>query len=270
MTIQHILYLPTIFVFGLVFGIMFNEKRRGIIADDSLVSSRQDDPVQRRTSGSKLFQFFIIFLLVFVVTHMFEIPWGSKAVSQLLGEVEIFDKRPVFSSIEVYKRISQFPVEGLTAYKQFTYTIDIIFPLSFFAFLITLARFVSQRITIPKYLENFLIGLPFFWFASDLIENAVIFSLLFNYPSQSIFLASSLGYITAMKFGLLLFSIFTPSLLIIFARKYTRQLKRGTSTILSASAELPPTQIGTAPANIPGRVLIKCQDPHPPRDSPIT
>lgn len=269
MTVQHILYIPTLFLLGFVFGIMFSEKRKGIMAIDSMESTSQEDPVQYKTNASKLVQIFIIFLLVFVITHVFEIPWGSKAVSILLGEVEIFDKRPVFSSIEVYNRISQFPFEGLIAYKYFTYTIDIIFPLSFFAFLITLARFVSQRIIIPKYLENILIGLPFFWFASDLIENAVIFSLLFNYPSQSIFLASSLGYITVMKFGLLLISIFTPSLLIIFAKKYTRQLKRGTSTILSASAELTPPQIGTAPANIPGRVLIKCQDPHPPRDSPI-
>lgn len=224
MTSQHILYIPTIFVLGLVFGIMFNEKRRGRSAISSMATNSQDALVQQKTSGSTLFQSFVIFLLVFIITHTFEIPWGSKAISQLLGGVEIFDKSPVFSSIEVYNRISQFPIEGLIAYKHFTYTIDIIFPLSFFAFLLTLARYVSQRIAIPKYSVNILISIPFFWFAFDLIENTVIFSILFNYPSQSIILASSLGYITTLKFGLLLLSIFTPSLLLIFANKVTSPL----------------------------------------------
>lgn len=225
MTTQHIFYIPTIFLLGLVFGIIFTERRRGINTVNSITSKRQEDTVQHKTFGSKLFQTFVIFILVFVITHMFEIPWGSKAVGQLLGRgVEIFDKRPVFSSTEVYNQISKFPFEGLIAYKHFTYTIDIIFPLSFFAFLLTFARFVSQRITIPKYLVNILIGLPFFWFACDMFENAIIFSILSYYPTKIIILASSLGYITTVKFGLLLLSIFTPSLLFVFANKASSRL----------------------------------------------
>lgn len=221
---QHILYIPTIFVLGLVFGVMINKKKRGLIANNLMVKTSQENRLQRKVSASKLFHTFVIFIIVFVITHMFEIPWGSKAVRQLLGGTEIFDMRPVFSSVEVYNRLSQFPVEGLIAYKRFTYTIDLIFPLSFFAFLLTLAHFVSQRITIPKYIANILIGLPVFWFTFDLIENAVIFSILSDFPNQSKVLASSLGYITAMKFGLLLFSIFMPSLLFIFAKKLDEPL----------------------------------------------
>lgn len=219
MPIQHIFYIPAIFLLGLVFGIMINERRRGIIAKNSATATSDNDQLHHETSGNRLLQTFIIFLLMFVVTHMFEIPWGSKAVKQLLGGLEIFDKRPIFSSTEIYTKISQYPVEGLIAYKRFTYTVDIIFPLSFFAFLLTLARFVSQRITIPKYAVNVLIGLPIFWFASDLVENAVIFSILSKFPSQSEILASSLGYITTTKFGLLLLSLFIPSLLFIFSKK---------------------------------------------------
>lgn len=223
MTSQHILYIPTILVLGFVFGIIISERRRRI-GQNSFSTISENVPLQFKTSGNKLFQTFVIFLLVFLITHVFEIPWGSKAVSQLLGGVEIFDKRPVFSSIEIYNRISQFPAEGINAYKLFTYTIDVIFPLSFFAFLLTFARFVSQRKSIPKYLINILISLPFIWFACDLIENAIIFNILSNYPSQNIILASSLGYITTVKFGLLLLSIFTPSLIFIFANKVTSRL----------------------------------------------
>lgn len=208
MTIQHIFYIPTIFLLGFVFGTMINK-----------ATESQNNQLQYKTSRRKLLQTFLVFLLVFVITHIFEIPWGSKAVRQLLGGIEIFDKSPVFSSDVVYELISLFPHEGLMAYKRFTYTIDILFPLSFFVFLFTFSRFVCQRITIPKYLENVLIYLPIFWFVSDLLENTVIFNILTEFPSQNEFLGSSLGFITVIKFGLLLLSILTPSLLLLFAKK---------------------------------------------------
>jgi hypothetical protein len=208
MTIQHIFYIPTIFLLGFVFGTMTNK-----------VTQSQNNQLLYKTSRRKLLQTFLIFLLVFVVTHIFEIPWGSKAVSKLLGGIEIFDKSPVFFSDTVYERISLFPAEGLMAYKRFTYTIDVLFPFSFLLFLFTYARFVSQRIHIPKYLAKVLIRLSFFWFAFDMLENAVIFNMLSKFPSQNEFLGSSLGFITVIKFGLLMLSILMPSLLFIFANK---------------------------------------------------
>lgn len=218
MPIQHIFYIPAIFLLGLVFGIMIAERRRGAMAINSMVTAKKNNQLLHKTSGKQLLQTFFVFFLVFVITHLFEIPWGPKAISQLLDGQEIFDRRPVFSSVEVYKRLSHFPAEGLIACKRFTYTIDLIFPFSFFIFLLTFARFVSQRISIQKHLVKALIGLPYFWFASDLVENAVIFSILSKFPTQIDFLASSLGFITAMKFGLLLLSVITPSLFFIFAR----------------------------------------------------
>jgi hypothetical protein len=208
MTIQHIFYIPSIFLLGFVFGTMVNK-----------TTTSKKDQLQYKTSKKKLLQTFLIFFLVFVVTHIFEIPWGSKAVSQLLGGIEIFDKSPVFSSEAVYERVRLFPAEGLMAYKRFSYTIDVLFPISFLVFLSTFARFVSQRITIPKYLAKVLIRVSFFWFAFDMLENAVIFNILTKFPSQNELLGSSLGFITVLKFGLLLLSILMPSLVFLFANK---------------------------------------------------
>lgn len=209
MTSQHIFYIPTVFVLGLVFGTMISRSKE--------ISSNEQLPY--KTSGKRLLQTFLIFLLVFVITHVYEIPWGPKAVSRLLGGFEIFDKRPIFSGSEIYERIRLFPEVGLLAYKRFTYTIDILFPASFFVFLFTFARFVSQRVVIPKYLGSAMIRLPFLWFGFDLIENAAIFHILSTFPDKGDFLSSSLGFITAVKFCLLFLSILTPSLLYIFAKK---------------------------------------------------
>lgn len=219
MTIQHIFYIPTIFLLGLVFGFILNERRPGISGVNAIATDQPDYQFQYRTSGRKLFLAFLIFLLVFIITHMFEIPWGSKSVSHLLGGQEIFDKKPVFSATEVYRRMDQFSPQGIAAYKGFTYTIDIVFPISFFTFLWTFVRFVSQRIILHKNIVAVLISLPFVWFAFDMVENAVVFHILSNFPSKSWGIAGWLGYITTMKFGLLLLSILVPSVLFILGKK---------------------------------------------------
>lgn len=225
MTIQHVFYIPTIFLLGLVSGIILNDRRRGISAINSRDTDSKTYQLRHQTSGRNLFQTFLVLLLVFVITHIFEMPWGLKTVSQLLGGVEIFDRSPVFSSSEVYMRLNQFSFEGLKTYKRFTYTTDVVFPLSLLAFLSTLAQYVSQRKKINRCLRILLSGLPFFWFACDMVENAVIFTILSKYPGQIMFLADSLGYITAVKFVLLLLSLFMPTLLYIFSKKELVQKK---------------------------------------------
>lgn len=219
MTAQHIFYIPAIFLLGFVLGILTNDMRRGIIASGPEATINIYDQLQYKVSGKKLFLTFLIFLLVFLITHTFDIPWGVKAVGQKLGGLPLFDRQPVFSSTEVYDRVKLFPAEGLLAYKRFTYTTDILFPVSFIFFLFTFARFVAERTTTHNYLAKILIALPFSWFAFDLLENTMLFSILSKFPNQSDLLGSSLGLVTAIKFGLLLLSILTPSLLIIFGNK---------------------------------------------------
>lgn len=213
MTIQHLLYIPTVFLLGFLFGTMAIGERT------SHDTAAANGSRQRSTSGKLLLQTFLVFLLVFVITHLFEIPLGSKTVSRLLGGVEIFDKKPAFSSAEVYARVAQFPAYGLLAYKRFTYTIDILFPAALLLFLFTLARFAVQRVTMWKYVARALIGLPILWFASDLTENAIIFTILSLFPVENALLAGSLGFVTLTKFGLLLLSIVVPSLLIVVAKR---------------------------------------------------
>ncbi|MFB9864908.1 hypothetical protein [Rufibacter immobilis] len=210
MTIHHIFYIPTIFVLGLVVGTMINSK-----GEKNTVTKE----APYKTSAKLLLQSFLIFIIVFVITHVYEIPAGVKAVSRLLGGMDIFDKHPIFSATQVYERIESFPDAGLQTYRRFTYTIDVLFPVSLFIFLFTFVRFVSQRVAIPTYLSKAFISLPFLWLGFDLIENAVIFTILSGFPHRYYFLASSLGSITIVKFGLLFLSILTPSLFLTLGKK---------------------------------------------------
>jgi hypothetical protein len=212
MTTQHVLYIPIVFLLGLVFGTMLPRQATSL-------SESGDNALKKR-----LLQSFLIFILFFVVTHVFEIPGGAKSVVRHLGGSDLFDRRPSFSASAVYERIQSFSDYGRAAYKRFTYTIDILFPLSFLFFLSTFARYVRSRVFLSKPLARIFIYLPFAWFISDMIENATIFSLLSLFPNQNSFLGNSLGIITAVKFTLLALSILAPSVLLIGQQFFKKDL----------------------------------------------
>lgn len=215
MTPQHIFYIPTLLLLGFVFGLLFSDVRK------SKTSTTTDGLSAIEPSMSKLFYTFFIFLLVFITTHFYEVPYGSKQISRLLDGQEIFDKKPIFTSQAVYAKIASFPEFGIEAYKVFTYTIDIIFPISFFFFLFTLAQFIVRRVKIPTLLQSSIVILPVFWIASDIIENGIIYSLLSNYPHRLDVLAEMLGYVSSVKFGLLFLSIIAPLTSFIFSKLHT-------------------------------------------------
>jgi hypothetical protein len=204
MTSAHILYIPTIFLLGFLSGSLAG---KGFNSSDNTAN-------ESGITGKVLLGSFVIFAIVFIGTHFFEIPRSSKAVTKALNGVEIFDKKPAYTSAQVYSRMELFPENGRLLYQQFTYTIDILFPITLFAFLFLLSRFVIKRITISRTLQIVLMAVPILWLSMDFIENAIIFNLLNDYPVKHYVLAGSLGYITITKFSLLLLSILGPTLLI--------------------------------------------------------
>ncbi len=210
MTFQHIFYIPAIFLLGLIFGILLSNKAN-------------TSPEDGKVSGKKLGLFFLIFLIVFIITHAFNIPAGSKQVSMLLGGLEIFDKKPMFGSEAVYQHIQSFTEVGIQVYKRFTYTIDVIFPLSMLAFLHAFAKFTLQRVTLTKYFFKIVKLLPWIWFGFDMLENATVLYLLSEFPKQLPFIAGLLAWITLAKFVLLFLSLLIPALLLLFVKKLDYQ-----------------------------------------------
>ena len=214
MTSAHILYIPTIFLLGFL---------TGSLAGKGFNSNHSTN--QPGITSKVLLTAFGIFAIVFVGTHFFEIPRSSKAVTKALNGLEIFDKKPSYTSDEVYARIEKFPEHGLLLYKQFTYTIDILFPITLFAFVFLLARFAIQRTIISRTLQLLLIAIPVSWLIMDFIENAIIYNLLDNFPVKNVALAGTLGFVTITKFSLLLLALLAPTLLIAF-----QNLRKGVST----------------------------------------
>ncbi|MCV9386017.1 hypothetical protein [Reichenbachiella ulvae] len=217
MTSAHLLYIPIVFSLGLLVGTLLSSN-----AERSTKSHQKPDGLFPK--GSTLFGSFLIFMAAFVGTHFFEIPRSSKAVSTALNDLEIFDKAPSFSSEEVYSRIASFPLYGMAIYKEFTYTIDVFFPITLLAFLILLSLYVTKRGPISRQFRITLLLIPMIWFVMDMIENYSIYHLLDTFPAKNETLAGMLGYITITKFTLLLLAILIPTILRTFGKSLLRKI----------------------------------------------
>ena len=216
MTSAHFLYIPIVFSLGLLVGTLLSSH-----AETSFTNSQKlNSPFIK---GRMLLGSFLIFIVVFIGTHFFEVPRSSKAVSIALQGADIFDKTPAFSSEDVYRRIATFPIEGIALYKEFTYTIDILFPLTLFVFLILLSLYVTNRLRISGRFQIILLLIPTIWFVSDIVENYIIYYLLNTLPAKHETLAGMLGYLTTTKFTLLLLSIVIPTLLRTFEKPLIRK-----------------------------------------------
>ncbi|MEO5603277.1 MAG: hypothetical protein ABIR06_20315 [Cyclobacteriaceae bacterium] len=217
MTTEHILYIPTIFFLGFLMGKL--SSRASGPEEQTEPSSTRSESRRQLIPSSFVIGSFLILAVAFAATHFFELPASAKSVAKSLGGLEIFDKKPSFSSAEVYSRIGNFPETGIQLYKRFTHTIDIIFPLTLLTFLVLLSRFVTQQLFINRRWIQALHSLPFIWFGSDLLENGVVYYLLDEFPTRHNFLANSLGSITITKFTFLLISVLAPAIATIFRKK---------------------------------------------------
>ena len=58
-------------------------------------------------------------------------------------------------------------------------------------------------------------ALPFIWFGTDMLENAIVFTLLTQFPMQNEFLGAIVGFVTVAKFSFLLLAIAAPAVLLV-------------------------------------------------------
>lgn len=207
MTAEHILYIPTIFTLGLLAGMFLIPNTRSV-SEESTVNQGVSPSVW------PVIITFTLFSIVFAATHFFMIPRSVKAVTKALGGQELFDKKPSYTSEEVYARIGSFPAEGIALYKEFTYTMDVVFPSTLYIFLLSMIAFIIKRRKLKKWIV-LLYAIPSLWFVFDMVENGIVYHLLSVLPTADWALAGILGYITVVKFTFLLFSLVFPVVLAI-------------------------------------------------------
>lgn len=214
MTSAHLIFIPTVFLLGVLAGLLLTS---------------------RRTGGLPVLLTLGLALGTFGITHLTELPIGAGAVAAATGGAPLFDQSPSFQASDVLARIELFGSRGREAYLLETYTGDVLFPLTLLAFLMTLGRFAASQMQPAAWRHLFRI-IPLAWFAIDMLENGMIHALLRGYPAPSQLLAALLGPVTTAKFVLLAVSIFGP--LLVLGRTILRQ-RTSSSAKTSPDAQLP-------------------------------
>lgn len=230
MPAEHIIYIPMVFLLGFVLGgwLVTRLARRQLPETGEIAAEASAEGATRTaTSIWPVLSAFAVFASVFISTHIFPFFGGAKAIANATAGLRLLDQQPAFSSAEVYARLTEFGVAGRTLYQQFTYSTDVLFPLTFLVFLLLLARYVSARSAFGTGLRRSVLALPLLWFATDMLENAMLFSLLAGFPTRNDLLASGLGLVTVGKFVLLLLSMSAPLLCSLLLRKSRERNQAG-------------------------------------------
>jgi hypothetical protein len=142
---------------------------------------------------------FLLFLAILLLTHLIKLPGTVPYLMEITGNQPILDLKASFSSAETYQRLEAFGDLGRRMYLRTMLTVDIVFPLSAFAFLLLLAAFAAERLKLVGPARRGLMALPIAYLFLDFFENMTVVILLLNFPNQIEFLASSIGYLTVGK-----------------------------------------------------------------------
>ena len=204
---QHIIFIPALFLLGFISG--FCVRAEGGAKSDVF----ETKPSNRRWP---LALALLTVIVVFVSTHLMPSFGGVHAVERAAHGLPVLDRAPAFDPGEIMQRLESFGPVGRAAYKRFTYTSDIVFPVTILAFFLLLARFL--RGLRPTKIGWILFIFPSAWLLTDLAENVLVYSVIDAFPVVSK-AASVLGEVTVAKFTLLFASIIMPMLYLLLLKR---------------------------------------------------
>ena len=170
------------------------------------------------TTGLKVIIAFSVVLLLFIVTHIIKFPGSVGYLNDLTGGLKTLDLQASFSSMETYQRLEAFGAYGRQMYLRTMLTVDLIFPLSMFIFLFLFSKYSSRLSKLSPVLSNVLSSLAITYVAFDFLENLTIFILLLRFPDRLEFMASHIGYLTAVKRITMAGGIFLPLILVLIKK----------------------------------------------------
>ena len=106
----------------------------------------------------------------------------------------------IFSTVEhVYDVLDSQGEAGREFYKRLLLTTEVVFPLVYRLFNVVFISFLFSRWLAPESKWNKLCLLPLIGMIADYGENALVLTMLFNYPERLPGIASAAGVLTTIK-----------------------------------------------------------------------
>jgi len=130
---------------------------------------------------------------------------------------KMLDLRLFYNALDIKQYFSELGEAGRQMYF-YSALLDLIYPFAYTAtFVLLLAYLGKFAFRLSRYFP-FVILIPFFLFLTDYLENAVVITLLKTYPDAGLF-SHLAGYITLLKYGLLVSTMIALSITGLLALK---------------------------------------------------
>lgn len=161
-----------------------------------------------------------LLLAVVLISQTVIDPFSAK-LAALSGGSSLIDLKLAYSPETAFGLIESYGNEGRAAYSQFTATADVVFPVTYGLLLGLALSWFLQRGTAPGSRLRILNLVPLAAWAFDWLENAMILTMLGQYPDQSQLIGRIAGLATSTKWAMSAVTLLSLALaVILWGRKW--------------------------------------------------
>ena len=200
-------------------------------------------PSERRafvlTENQGLGAAFLLAFLVVVAIHALDFYGSVPDFRKRSGGGTLLDIKPALSEAELYRRLSDYGVDGRKVYAFRNRTVDVVLPLGVLPFLVLFMLKASRAVRAGRLPQALLLSLPFTYVVFDFAENAAVLALLARYPERDPSLALVLPYLTLIKRAASILALVVPAAILsvgFLRRRMTRRPVAVLALLLIASA----------------------------------
>jgi hypothetical protein len=142
------------------------------------------------------------------------------------GTTGPFDLLLYYNSGQVYEMLAAYGERLRSRYIWGLFTVDLIYPFYYSIFIAMIMAALLKKVASDSRTLTVFMCLPFTVLVADLIENAMLISLLSNYPEKLPLISVLVGYVTCIKWLLFLFTMLGIVIILFAVFKQRAKLKK--------------------------------------------
>jgi hypothetical protein len=177
-----------------------------------------------RISNRKSFLLLLVaYGIYFPVFFFSDVPFGLTRIKPYAEGKNILDVELFYTAEQAYQRLALFGEHGRAVYFNILMG-DLIYPALLGGFLSISITLLSRRLNFTGVYWQYLALLPLANMIFDYIEDALLLSILYNYPDQLPLVATTAGFVTFVKniFGMLSFLALGLGLVALFLQWFKK------------------------------------------------
>jgi len=157
-------------------------------------------------------------LLIFFAFSGLVLPDQAVKAEFYAGEIGSPDTSLFYTSDDLYRFAEAFGVDGRTAYIRARFTFDVIWPITYLAFLVTSISWLLRKANLQNSKWGLLNLVPVIGAAFDFIENGSAAIVIARYPQTTIMIDVLAGVFTLLKWVFIVgsFVVLVASIFLMF------------------------------------------------------